>query len=66
MQINPELHKISKDIVEEAKRTNAAVIVVGKLKGIRQRIIKASRRVRRLINNFPYYRLVQSIKYKAE
>ena len=36
----------------------------GKLKGIRQRI-KAARRVRRLINNFPYYRLVQYIRYKA-
>jgi putative transposase len=64
LQVNHELHKISKKIVEEAKRTNA-VIVVGKLKGIRQRI-KGGRRVRRLVNNFPYYRLVQYIKYKAE
>jgi IS605 OrfB family transposase len=62
-QVNHELHKISKEIVEEAKRTNA-VIVVGKLKGIRQRI-KGNRRVRRLANNFPYYRLVQYIRYKA-
>lgn len=36
LQIKHELHKISKAIVEEAKRTNA-VIVVGKLKGIRKR-----------------------------
>ncbi len=64
LQVNHELHEISKEIVEEAVRTNA-VIVVGKLKGIRQRI-KAGRRVRRLVNNFPYYRLVQYIKYKAE
>jgi putative transposase len=64
LQVNHELHKISKAIVEEARRTNA-VIVVGKLKGIRRRI-KGSRRIRRLINNFPYYRLVQYIKYKAE
>ena len=64
LQVNHELHEISKQIVEEAVRTNA-VIVVGKLKGIRQKI-KAGRRVRRLINNFPYYRLVQYIKYKAE
>ncbi len=41
-----------------------AVIVVGKLKGIRSRV-KGSRRFRRLINNFPYYRLVQYIRYKA-
>jgi putative transposase len=53
-----------KRIIEEAQRTNA-VIVVGKLKGIRQRL-KAGRRIRRLIGNFPYYRLVQYIKYKAE
>jgi putative transposase len=64
LQVNQELHKISKQIVDEAQRTNA-VIVVGKFKGIRQRI-KAGRRVRRLINNFPYYRLDQYIKYKAE
>lgn len=63
-QVNHELHRISEEIVEEAKRTNA-VIVVGKLKGIRQRI-KGGRRIRRLVNNFPYYRLVQYIRYKAE
>jgi IS605 OrfB family transposase len=64
LQVNYELHKISKAIVEEAKRTNA-VIVVGKLKGIR-RHIKGGRRARRIINNFPYYRLVRYIQYKAE
>lgn len=63
-QVNHGLHKISKEIVDEALRTNA-VIVVGKLKGIRQRV-KGGRRVRRLVNNFPYYRLVQYIRYKAE
>ncbi len=65
LQVNYELHQISKAIVQEAKRTNA-IIVLGKLKGIRQRIKAGSRRIRRLINNFPYYRLVQYIKYKAE
>jgi putative transposase len=35
------------------------------MKGIRQRI-KLGRRIRRLINTFPYYRLVQYINYKAE
>ena len=63
LQVNHELHKISKTIVDEAKRTNA-MIVLGKLKGIRKNI-KGSKRVRRLINNFPYYRLVQYIKYKG-
>jgi transposase len=37
LQVNHELHKISRTIVEEAQRTDA-VIVVGKLKGIRKRI----------------------------
>jgi len=37
LQVNHELHKISKAIVEEAKRTYA-VIVLGKLKGIRKNI----------------------------
>jgi putative transposase len=63
LRVNHELHGISKAIVEEAKRTYA-VIVLGKLKGI-PKSIKGSRRKRRLINNFPYYRLVQYIKYKA-
>jgi len=63
VQVNHELHRISKEIVEEAKRTNA-VIILGKLKGIRKNV-KGSRRMKRLVNNFPYYRLVQYIKYKA-
>lgn len=62
--VNHELHKISKLIVEEAIRTNA-VIVVGKLKGVRKNI-KGGKRNKRLINNFPYYWLLQYIKYKAE
>jgi putative transposase len=44
LRVNHELHKISKAIVEEAKRTNA-VIILGKLKGIRKNI-KGSRRMR--------------------
>lgn len=64
LQVNHELHQISKAIVEEAKRTNA-IIVVDKLKGIRKSL-KAGRRVRRLVNNFPYFRLVQYIRYKAQ
>jgi IS605 OrfB family transposase len=59
LQVNHELHQVSKAIVEEAKRTNA-VIVVGRLKGIRKKI-KGDKRVKRLINNFPYYRLVQYV-----
>jgi IS605 OrfB family transposase len=68
LRVNHELHEISKAIVEEAKRTNA-VIVIGRLKGIRKRVNEengVSKRLARLINNFPYYSLGQQIKYKAE
>jgi uncharacterized protein VirK/YbjX len=64
LQVNHELHGISKAIVEKAKRTNA-VIFMGK--GIRKRIkgkVNVSKRTKRLINNFPYYKLgVYTCKY---
>lgn len=63
LQINHDLHKISKAIIEEAKRTNA-VIVIRKLKGVRKGI-KGGRRIKRILNNFPYYKLLQQIIYKA-
>jgi IS605 OrfB family transposase len=81
LRIDHQLHIISKAIVDEAVRTNA-IIIIGRLKGIRKRLeksaintlettvfdkkIKMSRRVRRLIGNFPYFALGQYIKYKAQ
>jgi len=56
------LHKISREIVNRAKRENAA-IVLGDLKGIRER--DKGRKFDRKLNSFPYYRLSKFIEYKA-
>jgi len=56
------LHKISREIVNRAKRENA-VIVLGDLKGIRKQ--NKGRKFNRKLNSFPYYRLSQFIEYKA-
>jgi len=62
--VNHELHKISKAIVQEAKRTNSAIIL-GKLKGIRENGNGKGRRFNRKLNNFPYHKLSSYIEYKA-
>ncbi len=62
--VNHELHVISKAIIEEAVAKNS-VIVVGKLKGIRRQKKGQSRRCRRKVASFPFYKLTQFIKYKA-
>ena len=62
--VNHELHKISKAIVEEATAKNS-VIVVGKLKGIRKPRRWQSRRSKRKVASFPFYKLTQFIRYKA-
>ncbi|KPV62749.1 MAG: putative transposase [Candidatus Bathyarchaeota archaeon BA1] len=49
--VNHELHRISKAIVQEANRTNLA-IVMGKLKDLRNRNGKG-RRFNRKLNSFP-------------
>lgn len=60
--VSHELHKISKAIVEEAVNNNA-IIIIGKLKGIRNN--HKGLRFNRKLNSFPYYKLVSFIKYKA-
>jgi putative transposase len=62
-KVNAILHKISRNIVEEAKES-AAVIVLGDLKGIRQK--KRGKRLNRIISNMPYFRLTKMITYKAQ
>ncbi len=58
------LHKVSWEIVSEADRNNSA-IVLGDLRGIRlQR--RYSRGFMRKLNSFPFYKLFQFIKYKAQ
>lgn len=61
-KVNAILHNISRAIVDKAK-VNKAVIVLGKLKGVRQRA--RGRRMNRIVASMPYYRLTQLITYKA-
>ena len=61
-KVNDILHKISKQIVDEAL-SEKACIVLGDLKGIRQR--SRGRRMNRIVANMPYYRLTEYICYKA-
>jgi len=61
---NDILHKVSTAVVEEADRLNVA-ITIGDLKGIRlQR--RHSRGFMRKLNSFPFYKLFQMIRYKAQ
>lgn len=61
-RVNAVLHKVSKAIVERAKESNA-IILLGNLKGIRQR--HRGKRLNRIVANMPYHRLTQMISYKA-
>lgn len=61
-KVNAVCHRISRQIVDEAKETNST-IVLGDLKGIRQRA--KGRRMNRIVSGMPYYKLTQFIKYKA-
>ncbi|MEM4230156.1 MAG: transposase, partial [Thermoproteota archaeon] len=60
--VNNILHKISREIVNEALETNA-MIVMGNLKGIRGE--DRGKRFNRKLNGFPYYKLSKFIEYKA-
>ena len=59
--VNDELHKIAKDIVDEAERHNA-IIAIGNLNGVRNN--NKGRKVSRKVN-LPFYRMKEYIKYKA-
>ena len=60
--VNDELHKIAKDIVDEAERYNV-IIAIGNLNGVRKN--NKGRKVNRKVNSMPFYRLKEYIKYKA-
>ena len=63
--VNDELHKIAKDIVDEAERHNA-IIAIGDLKGIRNNNKKRrGRKANRKVNSMPSYKLKEYIRYKA-
>jgi putative transposase len=61
--VNDLIHKISRDIVNNAVETDS-MIVIGKLEGIRKQ--SRGRRFNRKLNSFPFYKLKQQIRYKAE
>ncbi|MDF2956701.1 MAG: Transposase [Candidatus Alkanophagales archaeon MCA70_species_1] len=52
--VNDELHKIAKDIVDEAERHNA-IIAIGNLNGVRNN--NKGRKVNRKVNSIPFYRM---------
>ena len=62
--MNDELHKIAKDIVDEAEKHDA-IIAIGDLKGIRNNSKGKGRRANRKVNSMPFYKLKEYIKYKA-
>ena len=61
--VNDLIHKISRNIVSNAIEMDS-MIVIGKLEGIRKQ--SRGRRFNRKLNSFPFYKLKQQIKYKAE
>jgi len=63
-KVNAVLHKVSRDIVDEAEREKA-IVVLGDLMGIRQRAQRKGRRMRRIVGNMPFHRLTRMITYKA-
>ena len=67
--INAVLHKISKELVRCAQELKNMgkhpVLLLGDLKHIRKAAGKKGRKMRRIINQWPFYRLVQFITYKA-
>jgi len=63
-KVNAILHKVSRDIVDEAERENA-IIVLGDLTGIRRRAKGKGKRFNRIVGSMPFYRLTQMITYKA-
>jgi putative transposase len=63
--VNDIIHKISREIVNNALETNA-VIILGNIKYLRKRNQRHYRkRMARLLSGFPHYKLTQYIKYKS-
>lgn len=63
-KINDILHKASRKIVDFANANNS-IIALGDLSGIRNQRSKG-RRLNRIINAMPFYKLRSMIEYKAE
>jgi putative transposase len=63
-KVGQKIHKIAKDLVEEADEHNE-LIVVGNLKGLRENSKDKGKTMNRIISNFPYYKFVKYLEYKA-
>lgn len=63
-KIDAILHKISKDIVKQAKKDNCTILL-GNLKGIRKTARGKGKRFNRIVASMPCYKLSQMIEYKA-
>jgi putative transposase len=66
-RVNQYLHKISKDIVERAKKTKS-LIVFEDLKGIRRLYRKGNgqgKKYRQILNSWSFYEIQWQIEYKA-
>lgn len=71
-------HHLSHDIIAVAKANDVTVIKVEDLKGLRERVNKALKdgkkkmnkrtaaKIKRMVNTWPYSRVLQYVKYKAE
>jgi len=64
-KINQILHDISNEIVSMAKETPNSAIAIGNLKGIRKSAKNKGKRMRRIVNNMPYFKLTFLVTYKA-
>ncbi|MFN4336157.1 MAG: IS200/IS605 family accessory protein TnpB-related protein [Candidatus Nitrosocaldus sp.] len=55
-RVDAILHKISRAIVDEAKELRA-IIIIGDLKGIKDRAKGKGKRMNRIVSNMPYHSL---------
>ncbi|KXA92514.1 hypothetical protein AKJ65_07460 [candidate division MSBL1 archaeon SCGC-AAA259E19] len=63
-RVDQKIHEIAKDLVEEADEDDE-LIVVGNPEELRRNSDDMEKRVDRIISNFPYYKFVKYLEYKA-
>ncbi|KXA88899.1 hypothetical protein AKJ62_04205 [candidate division MSBL1 archaeon SCGC-AAA259D14] len=63
-KVDQKIHEIAKDLVEEADEHDELTIV-GDLKGLRGNSGDRGKTMNRIISNFPYYKFVKYLEYKA-
>ncbi|KXA96269.1 hypothetical protein AKJ38_03590, partial [candidate division MSBL1 archaeon SCGC-AAA259I14] len=63
-KVDQKIHEIARELVEEADEHDE-LIVVGDLKGLRENSEDKGKTMNRIISNFPYYKFVKYLEYKA-